>query len=267
MPSTQPSEPAGADGSASGRGALPKGGIQVISRAASILRSLEHAPDGLSLAQISERVELPRSTTHRLIVALQIEGFLTTAPTSGRFRLGPAMSRLGVVARGELRHIARPHIEELAQRVQETVDLAVLDGDQVLFVDQVPMLHRLGAISTVGAIFPAYCTASGKALLAAAMSASDPLPKGELIRLTRTTIVSRQALADELAGIRASHVAYDREEHTEGICGVGVAVRSPDGELAAVGIPVPATRFYNQEDRLAREVLTTRTAIEAALKS
>jgi DNA-binding IclR family transcriptional regulator len=239
-------------------------GIQVIARAAAILRALESDPDGLTLAQLTERVELPRSTTHRIVTALQQERLL--APTnSGRYRLGPALGRLHVAARGDLRRRARPHIEELSRRTQETVDLGVLDGEHVLFVDQVQMLHRLGAVSAVGALLPAHCTASGKALLAAHRQQGTLRLPSSLERFTETTITDPAELEAELDRVIETSVAFDREEHTHGICGVGTVVRNLDGELAAVGIPVPVTRFYGAEERLAREVLTTARAIEADL--
>jgi DNA-binding IclR family transcriptional regulator len=242
-------------------------GIQVIARAASILRALESDPDGLTLAQLTERVGLARSTTHRIVVALQRERLLSPATANGKYRLGPALGRLGAVARGDLRHRARPHIEELSRRTQETVDLGVLDGDQVLFVDQVQMLHRLGAVSAVGGLLPAHCTASGKALLAATRQQGTLRLPSKLERFTDTTITDRAELEAELDRIIETSVAFDREEHTQGICGVGAVVRSLDGEIAAVGIPVPVTRFYGAEERLAREVLTTARAIEADLAS
>jgi DNA-binding IclR family transcriptional regulator len=240
-------------------------GIQVIARAASILRALETESDGLTLAQLTQRVGLPRSTTHRIIVALQQERLLSPTTANGKYRLGPALGRLGAVARGDLRHRARPHIEELSRRTQETVDLGVLDGDQVLFVDQVQMLHRLGAVSAVGGLLPAHCTASGKALLAAARREGTLRLPPVLERFTDTTITDPAELEAELDRVLETGVAFDREEHTRGICGVGAVARSLDGEIAAVGIPVPVTRFYGAEERLAREVLTTARAIEADL--
>jgi DNA-binding IclR family transcriptional regulator len=240
-------------------------GIQVIARAASILRALESEPDGLTLAQLTERVGLARSTTHRIIVALQHERLLSPTAANGRYRLGPALGRLGAVARGDLRHRARPHIEDLSRRTQETVDLGMLDGDQVLFVDQVQMLHRLVAVSAVGGLLPAHCTASGKALLAATRQQGALRLPTSLERFTDTTITDPAELEAELDRIIESSVAFDREEHTRGICGVAAGVRSLNGEVAAVGIPVPFTRFYGAEDRLAREVLTTARAIEADL--
>jgi DNA-binding IclR family transcriptional regulator len=242
-------------------------GIQVIARAASILRALEAEPDGLTLAQLTERVGLARSTTHRIVAALQQERLLSPTTSNGKYRLGPALGRLHVAARGDLRRRARPHIEELSRRTQETVDLGVLEGDQVLFVDQVQMLHRLGALSAAGALLPAHCTASGKALLAAHRQQGKLRLSSSLERFTETTITDPAELEAELDRIIESGVAFDREEHTRGICGVGAVVRSLDGELAAVGIPVPVTRFYGAEQRLEREVLTTARAIEADLAS
>ena len=210
---------------------------------------------------------MPRSTTHRILTALQQERLLATTTANGKYRLGPALGRLGAVAIGDLRQRARPHIEDLSRRTQETVDLGVLDGDQVLFVDQVQMVHRLVAVSSVGAVLPAHCTASGKALLAAARQQGTLRPPASLERFTDTTITDPAELEAELDRVIESSVAFDREEHTRGICGVAAMVRSLKGEVAAVGIPVPVTRFYGAEDKLAREVLTTARAIEADLAS
>jgi DNA-binding IclR family transcriptional regulator len=242
-------------------------GIQVIARAAAILRALESEPDGLTLAQLTERVGLARSTTHRILAALQHERLLSPTTRDGKYRLGPALGRLHIVARGDLRRRARPHIEELSRRTQETVDLGVLDGDQVLFVDQVQMLHRLGAVSAVGGLLPAHCTASGKALLAAARQQGTLKLPPKLERFTDTTITERAELEAELDRVIETGVALDCEEHTVGICGAAAVVRGLDNELVAVGVPVPAARFYGAEDRLAREVLTTARAIEADLAS
>jgi DNA-binding IclR family transcriptional regulator len=242
-------------------------GIQVIARAASILRAVASETDGLTLAQLTERVGLPRSTTHRIVAALQQERLVAPTTANGKYRLGPALGRLGAVAIGDLRQRARPHIEDLSRRTQETVDLGVLDGDQVLFVDQVQMVHRLVAVSAVGGLLPAHCTASGKALLAGARQQGTLRLPAKLERFTETTITDPSELEKELDCIIETSVAFDREEHTRGICGAAAVVRSLRGEVAAVGIPVPVTRFYGAEERLAREVLTTARAIEADLAS
>lgn len=235
--------------------------VQVIARVADILRALEGEPDGLSLAQISERVGLARSTVHRLAVGLASEGFVVPASPSGRLRLGPALIRLGAASRRELRTELEPHLRRLAAEVEETVDLAVLDGAQVRFLDQVPGAHRLRAVSSIGEAFPLHCSANGKALLAALPRAeADRLLPRRLEALTPNTVTSRAALWRELDEVRRTGLATDREEHTLGICALGLAVR---GGEAAITVVVPAARFAGQEQRFGAALLRTAAEVEA----
>ncbi|HTB88351.1 MAG TPA: helix-turn-helix domain-containing protein, partial [Steroidobacteraceae bacterium] len=139
--------------------------IQVIARAASVLRALEGEQSGLSLAQIAQRVNLARSTVQRIVDALREEHFVIAAtPTSG-VRLGPALIRLAASASVEFDLITRPLMVDLSQKLGETVDLSVLKGFSAIFTDQVQGAHRLRAVSAVGESFPLHCTANGKALL------------------------------------------------------------------------------------------------------
>jgi DNA-binding IclR family transcriptional regulator len=110
----------------------------------------------------------------------------------------------------------------------------------------------------VGEVFPLHCTANGKALLAAMEeeTALALLPK-RLPRFTPSTIVSQEKLRAELARVRATGVAYDREEHTEGICAAGAAVRDAGGPVAAISVPVPSQRFAGRERELTNAVRAT----------
>src|SRR3712207_436459 len=117
-------------------------GVQVIARAADVLRSLQGHPHGLSLSEIAARVGLARSTVHRLVAALEDEGFVVPASPNGRVRLGPMLARLAAASRGDLRDELHPSLQRLAAEVGETVDLAVLDGANVRFLDQLPAPHR-----------------------------------------------------------------------------------------------------------------------------
>ncbi len=228
-----------------------RGGIQAIARAGRVLRALEAAPEGLTLAALSSDVDLPKSTVHRLVAALTAEELVTTAP-GGEIRLGGGLARLGAATRQTLRHELRPVLEALRDEVDETVDLAVLDGGGMRFVDQLAADHRLRAVSAVGVSFPLYCTANGKAMLAA-------LPDDRVAALlpprleahTPATMTSRAELGRELERIRAAGVAFDREEHTEGISAVGAAVHDTAGPVAAISIPVPTARFARDEQRYA----------------
>jgi DNA-binding IclR family transcriptional regulator len=225
--------------------------VQAITRASRILAALEASPGGLSLAQIAQRVDLPRSTVHRIVKALTTERFLVPVSAAGGVRLGPRLAGLASAALGELRQQIRPHLERLSEEVNETVDLAVLDRDQVIFIDQVAAPHRLQAVSAVGARFPAHCTANGKALLAEL----DPeqvkaLLPARLPRLTPNTITSRARLLEELERVRRDGVAFDNQEHTAGICAIGRTIPDGAGGRAAVTIPLPALRFEDREPLL-----------------
>jgi DNA-binding IclR family transcriptional regulator len=232
-----------------------RSGIQVVARVADVLRALAGAPDGLSLSELALSVELPKSTVHRLVSALESEEFVGAA-SSGRLRLGRGIARLGAATRDSLRDQIRPFLLLLHEQLDETVDLSVHDGAGVRFIDQLSAPHRLRAVSAVGATFPLHCTAPGKAFLAVMTreERSAALPT-RLPALTPETITSRKQLWEELDRVRAEGVAYDREEHTLGICAVGALVRDPYRAVAAISVPVPAQRFAGNEVELARAVV------------
>ena len=143
-----------------------RAGIQVIARAADILRALRQAQAGLSQAEVAERVGLARSTIHRLLNALEDEGLVECGGPRGRYQLGPEVGRLADTARRGVLASIHPKLEELSQEVSETVNLSMLDRNRATFVDQVVAPHRLRAVSSVGESFLLHCTANGKAFLA-----------------------------------------------------------------------------------------------------
>lgn len=227
------------------------GGVQAIARAASVLRALESAPEGIALTDLAAIVELPKSTVHRLLAALAAESLVQLGP-EGTARLGSGLVRLGAATRRGLRSQLAPVMLELRRRLDETVDLAILEGDAVTFVEQFPAPHRLRAISGVGTSFPAHCTANGKALLATLPDAEvELLLPARLERFTEDTITTRSALLADLATVRERGVAFDIEEHTEGICAVGAAVCDPAGPAGAISVPIPTQRFADRRDEYA----------------
>jgi DNA-binding IclR family transcriptional regulator len=226
-------------------------GVQSIARAAAVLRALERSPEGLGITELATATELPKSTVHRLVGALAEEELLARG-ADGRARLGPAISRLGNAAHEGLAERLRPVLLSLRRELDETVDLSVLDGGSARFVDQVPAPRRLRATSSVGELFPLHCTANGKALLAGLPAeAAESLLPPRLAQLTPRTIVSRPALLEELSRVRETGLAFDREEHTLGICAVGVAIGEGGAPVAAISVPVPAQRFGEAEGRIA----------------
>src|SRR5690606_28945727 len=114
-----------------------KSQIQVIARAASIMRALEDEESGLSLGQIAQRVKLARSTVQRIVASLEAEKLLIAASPQGRVRLGPTILRLAASVRNDVVQMARPFINRLSEELSETVDLSILRNDHLVFIDQV----------------------------------------------------------------------------------------------------------------------------------
>jgi DNA-binding IclR family transcriptional regulator len=236
-------------------------GVQVISRAATILRILSREPAGLTLAEVVARTGLAKSTVYRLLLALQderlVEGF------ENRFRIGPILARSAMAETERVRLRMRPLIERLAVHLEETVDLSVLVGDHVMFIDQVRWTRELTAGAVVGGMLPAHACASGKALLAASSYYSDFVLSGPLERETPATVTDPAALSNELEEVRRTKIAVDREGHYRGVCGVATYALASDETAIALGIPVPAVRFEEREEDLRRTLLEIRPRFEA----
>jgi len=242
-------------------------GIQVIARAAAILRALENESDGLSLGKIAKRVDLPRSTVQRIVTALAEEQMLIAATPNARVMLGPAIVRMATNTHFDFGQFIRPHLEKLALETGETVDLSMLQGDKMVFVDQiVASHHRLRAVSAIGASFPVFSSANGKAALS--LLENDEIAKmleGRLFEETPHTVHSVEELISDIEQYRKSTIATDNEEHSEGISALGTAFRDPVGRVFAVSVPVPTTRFSRLQDSLRDALLKFREELLAAL--
>ncbi len=245
-----------------------KSQVQVIARAAAILRALEDQPAGLSLGQIAQRVDLARSTVQRIVAALAAEKLLIAASPAGRVRLGPTILRLAGSAQSDFIAVARPYLVKLSNELRETVDVAAVRHDHLVFIDQVVGPQRLRTVSAVGEMFPLFCTANGKAYLAQLDEEAIARLVGPRLKArTPRTITSLPRLLKELKAVRKTGVAFDHEEHTLGICAAGIALRDPIGNDIAISVPVPAHRFYDQERTIAERLLATKRALEHGLLS
>ncbi len=213
---------------------MEKDSIQVLQRAAAILRLCGAQTGGLSLGQIAVAVALPRSTVQRIVSTLMIEGLLRGDGSRGSIRLGSTLFELTNAQRVDVIEIAHPYLKSLSEQTGETVDLALFKGDHLVFVDQVAGSHRLRAVSSVGEVFPLETTANGRAALAL------------------------------LSGEEA--VAEDNEDHTPGICALGTAFKVDSGEIYAISVPMPSVRFAESRVRLMQQLLECRVAIEEACR-
>jgi DNA-binding IclR family transcriptional regulator len=226
-------------------------GIQVIARAARILRALGEST-GSSLADISESVGLPRSTVHRMVLALEAER-LVSCNGPAQYRLGPEILHLAEYCKSGLIRDIHPYLGRLSRELDETVDLSVRSGHMVTVVDQIIAMHRLKVDAALGKSFPLYCTAGGKAILAALPDdIGQAVLDGPLEAFTPKTITNRAELQKQIAQVRKTGISFDREELAAGLCAVGSCLTISGSEIIGISIPVPAGRFYGQEDHLSR---------------
>jgi len=250
------------------QGEKSKSQVQVIARAAAILRALEKEAAGLSLGQIAQRVNLARSTVQRIVAALEAEKFVIAASPNGRVRLGPALLRLASSVHMDFVALARPFLLKLSNELHETVDLAIIKKDKLIFVDQVVGSQRLRAVSAVGETFPLYCTANGKAYLAQLDDqAIEQLIGRSYEARTPKTLTTLEALLADLRDVRKTGVGLDREEHSLGICAAGVVLRDLLGNHVAISVPVPTLRFQAHQDMIVRRLLATKLLLENQLRS
>ena len=245
-----------------------KSQVQVIARAATILRALEDENSGLSLGQIAQRVNLARSTVQRIVSALETEKLVIAATPNGRVRLGPTILRLAASVRSDFVSLARPFLERLSEELHETVDLSTVKKDHLVFIDQVIGSQRLRSVSAVGETFPLHCTANGKAYLAQLSETAIEALIGRAYE-SRTPKTHRRydQLLEDLKAARRTGIAFDREEHTLGVCAVGVALHDPLGNAVAISVPVPTQRFPDRANLIAERLLATKRALESRMNS
>lgn len=227
----------------------------MLRRAAAALDEIAAEPGSLRLVDLGERLGLAKSTTRRLLVGL-VEVGLVSVDANGRFSLGERLLGFGSATGALISAIFRPTIERVARATDgETVDLSILRGQRMLFIDQIESSHRLRAVSAIGVRFPLHDTANGKAALAALDDADV-----EAV-LSRLDAPVADGLRREIAEIRRTGVAFDRDEHTSGISAAAIARRSVGDNMIAISVPTPTERFLEKEQQI---IAALHTAAESS---
>ena len=220
---------------------------QSLERGLAILSSFTTARPLLGVSELSREVGLNRSTTHRYVATLAALGYLQQDAATRKYRLGPRVVDLGFSALNsmELRQLSAPHLQQLSEETGHTVNLAVLDGTDIVYIDRVRSAQQgqqeIDLNLHVGSRLPAYCTSMGKVLLAflPADRLDATLDRVELVRRGPNTVASRAALDAELERVRADGLAVNNEELAYGLRSIAAPVRSQSGEVvAAINIAV-----------------------------
>jgi DNA-binding IclR family transcriptional regulator len=230
-----------------------KGGVQVISRVAAILRSLEDEPTGMSLGAIAKKSDLPRSTVQRMVDALSLEGLLEVRGR-GAVCLGPAFMKFASHSHVDLTQVARPYLEELAVATGETAVLVSANAAELIVLHAVISNQALRVTPVGRMLFSMYATAAGKILLAR-LSDEDVLRLlGDSVESLTPHTPSLEELMTQLQEVRAEGFAYSRQEHTRGIDSIALSIRSPQGRYA-VEVVGPSWRIEEASELIKASLL------------
>lgn len=221
--------------------------VPALVRGLDILTLLGKEP-GLAAPAIASKLELPRTTVHELIKTLEARGFVTASDGSG-YRLGVPLFELGkTYERGlDLVAVGKRSAEAVAAQCGETVQVAVLDDTEVIYIVQVNSTHTVQLVSSVGGRLPAHLTAVGKVNLAfqPIEVVMERYPAGQTLRtMTAASIATTDALHETLEQIRSDGVAWDACESNPDVCCVAAPIRDASGAVAAgMSVSVPVHRW------------------------
>ena len=236
------------------------GTSQSLERGLAILSSFSADRRLIGVSEVAQELRLTRSTAHRYIATLAQLGYLQQDPLTRKYVLGPRVVELGFTAINsmELRDVAAPHLRRLCDETGHTVNMAILDDVDIVYVERFRASRRLqNEIDLdlhVGSRLPAYCTSMGKVLLAFLPDADrdELLGRITFVRRGPNTLISRTALLAELERVRATGIAVNNEELAYGLRSVAVPVLAAGGEaVAAVNLAAHRT-MASLDDLVAR---------------
>ena len=214
---------------------------QSLERGLAILSAFGSDRATIGVSELSRDLGLSRSTTHRYIATLTALGYLLQDPETKRYRLGPRVLDLGFAAINsmDIRELSVPHLQALSDVTGFTVNLAILDGADVVYIERCRTSRsgqrQIDLNLHVGSRLPAYCTAMGKALLAfvPVERLEETLAEVDLVARGPNTITNRAALRADLERVRSLDIAVNNEELAYGLRSIASPIRSRGGDVVA----------------------------------
>lgn len=234
--------------------------IAVVARTLDVLESLAASDHPLGPTELASRTGATKTAVFRILATLEERGYVRKEPVGGRYRLGAPLAYLGgrSLRSLDLRRVARPTLTGLSEDFQETVNLGLLDGTDIVYIDMLESHHGLRMAARVGDRHPAYATSIGKAILAfLPLEERDRHLPRRLEPRTARTITSRERLEAELEQVRRRGVAEDRGENEAGACCYGAPI------FDHLGLPVAGISISGPESRLG---LVPAQQIESAVR-
>lgn len=245
--------------------------VNVLERTFEILEAYSQDGQEPGMTELVEKLHIPKSTVHRLIMVLERHGYLERSPITERYHLGSKLVQLGMhaLSRLDLGNTATPYLQRLVQQTGETSHLGVLRQGKIISLFHAQGTHAVRPLSTVGRLSPLHCTSLGKAILAflPEEEAEEWISTIDFKAHTPKTITRAGIFRAELKKVREAGYAMDNEEFEEGLKCMGAPIRDHVGRVvAAISVAMPSFRM--KRDRMAelsRAVVKVAEDLSAAL--
>jgi DNA-binding IclR family transcriptional regulator len=244
--------------------------LSSVATAIRLLKAFSEDEVDIGISDLARRLGIAKSTAHRLAVTLVSEGMLEQDGGTGKYRLGVALFRLGALVRRrmEVSNEARPFLYDLREKINESVHLAILDGNEIMYVYNLESTHAIRMRSDIGVRKPAYCTAEGQAILAfRPPEVVQAVVRKGLQPRTPQTLTDPDGLMKALDTVRQKGCAVEDEESEMGVRCIAAPIRDDAGEVvAAVGVAGPVNRLSKKAlTAFMPHVIATAEAISARL--
>ena len=235
--------------------------VQSVDRALTILELLSEHIDGLGITEISSKIDLHKSTVHRLLGTLIYKGFVIQDNNTKEYKISLKLYELGIVkiASVDILGASKPYTKALMDSLNEVVHLVIRDNNDIIYIDKVEADNRIRMASTIGKRRPLYCTSVGKAMLA--FMSDEEIEKvwnnSNIEKLTDKTIVDFNKFKEELKKVKENNYAEDDEENELGVRCIGAPIFNQNGDVeGAISISGPTFRFKKERvGEISKEVI------------
>ncbi|SNR96936.1 transcriptional regulator, IclR family [Anaerovirgula multivorans] len=225
--------------------------VQSVDRALSILEVLSDYEEGMGITEISSKIDLHKSTVHRLLLTLIKKGYVEQNPNTNKYKLTLKLFELGnkSIEKMDIRTVAKPYLQQLKELTNEVVHLVVREGAEIVYIDKVESENKIRMHSRIGTKSPMYCTSVGKAIMAylTEEEVENIWQAIEIKRFTEYTITDLKVMKETLKRIREEGYALDEEENEIGIRCIGAPIFNHIGEVCgAISISGPTIRVTKE---------------------
>ncbi len=244
--------------------------VKSVLKAFKIIEELDNCGE-LSLGELSNRLSMDKATVHRLINTIKEAGYVNQSKEDKKYSNSYKLFVMGnkVVKRTGIKKVARPYLEKLADRAQETVNLGVRADNKIIYIDKIESNSTIKVRLDIGTSVPIYCSGLGKALLAydSKQEITKYINNTCFEKFTEKSIINKSRFLEELSNVRINGFSFDDEEYVEGLICFGAPIFDFHGSpIAAVSVACPKYRYDESKHLELYSELILETAREISMQ-